>query len=156
PVYMYKLCSLFFSPDQAFRATVLLLTFPTAFFLSVAYTEALYLSVCLMAFYYLFTGDVRRASACCFVLPMVRAQALLFIVPIAVLFLQAALVKKADVRTNLTDAARRFLPPALATICGMAVYFALCRWHLGGFLAGLSAQQLYVAQNALGNILQPH
>lgn len=156
PVYMYKLSALFFPPEQAFRATVLLVSFPTAFYLSVAYTEALYLSLCLMAFYYLFTGDVPKSCLFSFLLPLVRAQALLFVVPIAVLFIQAALAKKGDFRASVTDASRRFLPPALATVCGMAVYFALCRWQLGGFLAGLSAQQLYVAKNALGNIVLPH
>jgi hypothetical protein len=156
PVYMYKLSSLFFLPEQAFRATVLLVTFPTAFFLSVAYTEALFLSLCLMAFYYLFTGDVQKSSVCSFVLPLVRAQALLFVVPIGVLFLQAAFTRKGEFRANVTHAARMFLPPALATVCGMVVYFALCRWQLGGFLAGLSAQQLYVAKNSLGNIFQPY
>jgi hypothetical protein len=155
PIYMYRLGALFFTKEQAFRATVLLLTFPTAFFLSVAYTESLYLSLCLMAFYYLFRGDVPKASLACFLLPLVRAQALLFVAPIAVLLAEALLHGGGDIRAAARRVVVTFVPPALATVLGIGVYFALCRWQLGGFLAGLSAQQLYVAKNSLGNILSP-
>lgn len=153
PVYMYKLGCLFHTKEQAFRATVLLLAFPTAFFMSVAYTEALFLSLCLMAFYYLFTRDVQKASLLCFLLPLVRSQGLLIAAPIGVLFLQAVVEKSGDLQTNTSRAVRAFLPPALATVLGMAAYFAFCRWELGGFFEGLKAQQLYVAKNSLGNIL---
>lgn len=155
PVYMYKLSCLFATKEQAFRATVLLLAFPTAFFLSSAYSEALYLSLCLMAFYYLFTGDVRKSCLFCFLLPLARAQALLFVVPIGILFLQTALGGKGDLRTTTTRAARAYLPPLAATLLGMATYFGFCQWQMGGFMVGLSAQQLYVANNSLGNLLSP-
>jgi hypothetical protein len=156
PVYMYKLCCLFHTKDQAFRATVLLLSFPTAFFLSVAYTEALYLSLCLMAFYYLFKEDVPKASLFCFLLPLTRAQALLFVVPIGVRFLHALSSGNEHPRVRAVRAARTFLPPAVATLVGMAAYFLFCRWQLGGFLEGLNAQSLYVAHNSLGNLLSPY
>jgi hypothetical protein len=155
PVYMYKLTCLFATKEGAFRATVLLMAFPTAFFMSVAYTESLYLSLCLMAFYYLFTGDIKKASLFCFLLPLARAQGLLFIVPIGILFLQAAFNKEGDAGVNMTHATRTFLLPALATLFGMGTYFVFCRWQLGGFLAGLEAQKLYVANNSLGNLLSP-
>ena len=66
PYFMYKLCRTFLDADQSFRSAALLVSFPTAFFMSVAYTEALYLAVCLASFYYLVTKDVLRASICCF------------------------------------------------------------------------------------------
>jgi Mannosyltransferase (PIG-V) len=157
PVYMYKLCCLFWTKDQAFKSTVILLAFPTAFFMSSAYTEALYLSICLMAFYYLFKKDVWKASVLCFLLPLVRAQALLFLLPIGVMFFQAIFSKKAALSENLKYACRFFLPPAFATMLGMFAYFAFCRWQLGGFLAGMNAQQLFVAKNSLGNLIElPH
>ena len=155
PVYMYRLSCLFGTPEQAFRATVLLLAFPTAFFMSSAYSEALYLALCLMAFYYLFTSEVWKSCLFCFLLPLARAQALLFVVPIAVLFLQALLSRNGDFKANAARATSHFLPPALATLLGVATYLAFCRWQLGGYLAGLSAQQFYIANNSLGNLLSP-
>lgn len=148
PVYMYKLCCLFGTKEQAFRSSILLLAFPTAFFMSSAYTEALYLSMCLMAFYYLFKEDVVKSSVFCFLLPLVRAQALLFLVPILVLFVQSFIQREARMH-----AVRTFLPPAFATLMGMLAYFAFCRWQLGGFWEGLNAQQLYIAKNSLENLL---
>ena len=155
PVYMYKLSCLFGTKEQASKATVLLLAFPTAFFMSVAYTESLYMSLCLMAFYYLFTGDVRKASIFCFLLPLARAQGMLFIVPIGILFLQAAFRTKSDIGANMARAARTFLLPALATLLGMGVYFTFCRWQLGGFLAGMESYKLYIGNYSLGNLLSP-
>ncbi len=156
PVYMYKLCSLFWTREQAFRSTILLLAFPTAFFLSVAYAEALYLSVCLVAFYCLLKRDVLKSCIACFLLPLTRAQALLFLAPMFVMFLEAARTRTDAPGGSVAAAVRTFLPPALATLAGMLVYFAWCQWTLGDFRAGLNAQQLYVAKNSLGNLLSPY
>ena len=70
PVYIYKLCCLFWTKEQAYRSAILLLAFPTAFFMSVAYAEAVYLSVCLMAFYYVLRKDVLKSCVFCFLLPV--------------------------------------------------------------------------------------
>jgi hypothetical protein len=168
PVYMYKLCCLFWTKEQAFRSTVLLLAFPTAFFMSVAFTESLYLSLCLMAFYYLFTEDVRKACVLCFLLPLVRAQSLLFVVPIGVMFMQVALTGALvparggakrplrSSRANRIHAARTLLPPAFATLMGMAAYFVFCQWQLGGFLEGMKAQQVNISKYSLANVLMVH
>lgn len=153
PVYLYKLCCLFWTKEQAFKSSVLLLAFPSAFFMTSAYTEALYLSVCLMAFYYLFKEHVLKACVLCFLFPLVRAQALLFLLPIGVLFLQAAFSKVEVPGGNLRHACRVFLPPAFAILLGILAYFSFCRWQIGGFFDGMKAQQLYIAQNSVGNIL---
>ena len=156
PLYMYKLSCLFYTKEQAFRATALLLAFPTAFFMSVAYTESLYLAICLMAFYYLFKEDVPKACVFCFLLPLVRAQALLLVAPISVLLMQATWRKSNTSGTRTLHGIRTFLPPAFATLLGMATYFAFCWWQLGSFFAGLAAQNLYVARNSIGNLFLPH
>jgi hypothetical protein len=108
-----------------------------------------------MAFYYVLKGDTPKACVFCFLFPLVRAQALLFVAPLGVLFLQAVFDGKAPARENLRYAARTFLLPAGATVLGMVAYFAFCRWQLGGFGSGLDAQQLYVARKSLGNMLHP-
>lgn len=151
-LYMYKLACLFYSKEQAFRATVLLLAFPTAFFMSVAYSEAIYLSPCLMAFYYLFRRDIPKSCFFCFLPPLARAQGLLLVVPVGVLFFQDAMRKGDNFRTNVTRAARTYLLPLFATVLGAVAYFAICRWQLGGFFEGLKSQHGFVAENSLSNI----
>jgi hypothetical protein len=155
PVFMYRLCRLFFDGAASFRATLLLLAFPTAFYLTVAYTEALYLALTLAAFYYLFSGEMRKAAVVCFFLPLARAQALLFVIPIGVMFLLEARARTGDLRERVMAPARKYVVPLAATMLGMVAYLGFCRWQLGGFMSGLDAQRLYVAHNSLGNLLSP-
>ena len=152
PVYLYKLCCLFWTREQAFRAAALQLAFPTAFFLSSAYSEPIYLGICLMAFYYLFQRDILKASVFCFLLPLARAQGLMFLAPISVMFLQSAFGKSGTSEGQVGRALRTFAPPAVATLLGIGTYFVFCRWQLGGYFDGLKAQHLYVADNSLGSV----
>jgi len=156
PVYLYKVARLFFSETLAFRSAMFQLAFPTAFFLSVGYSEATYLALCLMAFYYVFVKDLPKACLFSFLLPLARAQALLFVLPIGVLFLEQCYQGRADMPASVKAAFRAYAPPAVATLLGMAVYFGLCRWLLGGYFDGLKAQQLYVSNNSVGNLLNPY
>jgi hypothetical protein len=155
PVFLYRITARFFTPAQAFRAVLILLAFPTAFFLTVAYSEALFLALTLMAFYYLLANQRLAATICCFLLPLARAQALLFIVPIAVLALQDARANAAGWRAGVRPALSRFGLPAAATVLGLVAYLVFCRWQLGGFMAGLNAHGLYVNHSSLGNLLHP-
>lgn len=151
PIYMYRLARLFWPAKQAVGSVLLLLSFPTGFFLSMAYAEALYLALCLMGLFYLMRKQVVAAGICCFLLPLARAQALLFIVPVAVLFLQTALGPKGDFR----EAMRAYLPPAIATVAGVGAYLLFCLWQLGDPFAGLNAQRFSIAGNSLANLLNP-
>jgi hypothetical protein len=154
PVYMYKLCCLFWSGEQAFRATVLLMVFPTAFFLSSAYTESIYLAICLMVFYYLYTGDTTKASVLCVLFPLVRAQALMFMVPIGIMFIQTAFGTANTDRRTINSAIRRFVPPAVSLLIGISIYFLFCRLQFGGYFEGLGAQAIWVAKNSLANVFK--
>lgn len=155
PIYMYKLGCLFHTKEQAFWGAVALLSFPTAFYLSVAYAESIYLPLCLMAFYYLFKREFGKASLFCFLVPLSRAQGLLVLLPIGVLILhELAGERRADWRARLARS-RPMLAPAAAMAMGVLVYLAMCRWQLGGFFEGLRAQRLYVGDNSLGKLLEP-
>lgn len=155
PVFMYRIAARFVTPAQAFRATLILLAFPTAFYLSVAYSEALFLALTLMAFYYLLAGQRTVATACCFLLPLARAQALLFVIPIGVMALRDALRHEMGWRQGWRAAARRYALPAAGTVAGLLAYFAFSKWQIGGYLAGLNAHDLYVNHSSLGNLLAP-
>ncbi len=151
PVYMYRLARLFWPARQSLTIVVLLLAFPTAFFLSMAYTEPLFLALCLAAFFHLFKRDVLIASALCFVLPLTRAQALLLLVPILVRFLQTGWGAKG----NWREAMRSYLAPALATVAGVGAYLLFCWWQLGDPFAGFNAQRFTISNNSLANLLRP-
>jgi len=156
PVLMYQVCRHFQDRDMAFRSSVLLLAFPTAFYLHVAYTEAVFLALCLAAFHYLFARDALRASLVCFLLPLTRAQALLLIVPVAVMAVDAVVARWHEGwRDAVGSAVRTYMPPAAATVAGVMAYFGVSLATMGDPMAGLKAQDLFVANNSIGNLLQP-
>jgi len=156
PVYMYKLAGLFTSEDRAFRATLLLLAFPTAFFLSVAYSEALFLALTLMAFFYLYTKDVLKASLCCLLLPLVRAQGLLMVVPILWMAWTTFAAAEGSMPEKLKAAARAYAFPVLASLLGIALYLLVMKTQTKDFLTGFEAQAYFAAQNSIANLFNPY
>lgn len=156
PIYMYKLTGLFTSEPHAYRATILLLSFPTAFYLNVAYTEALFLGLTLMGFFFLFSRDVLKASLCCFLLPLVRAQGLLMVVPILVLAMSTIAVIEGTSREKFREAANVYLLPVLASFLGIACYLLVMKIETNSYMTGFEAQQFFAAQNSIRNLFNPH
>jgi hypothetical protein len=151
PIYMYRVANLFWPAAQSRKVVLVLLAFPTAFFLSVAYAEAICLALCLAAFYYLLTKQVWTASLICFLLPLSLAQGSLFALPVLALFLQAALGPQG----NWRDAISVYLSPLAATVGGIGAYLLFCYWQLGNPFAGIDAQQYSIANNSIANVLRP-
>jgi hypothetical protein len=115
--------------------------FPTAFYLSVVYAEALFLAALLGLFWSL--RDPRRAVyAVLFaaLLPLTRGQGLWLALPLAVAWI-----------LNGTD--RRALAGAtIGYALGVALDLAFFWWRYGDPFAGLAAQKLFVFNNAVENI----
>lgn len=155
PVYMYKLGVLFWPREKAFRSVLLLLAFPTAFFLSTAYSESIFLALVLMAFYYLFTRRIWLASAFCVLIPLARPPGLMFVIPVLVVGVTAALTTGADRASAIRAALRTYWLPVVASLVGVAIYLAFATVTMGGPFAGLDAQSYYINGNSLSNLLTP-
>jgi len=115
--------------------------FPTAFYLSVVYAEALFLAALLGLFWAL--REPRRAgygALCAALLPLTRAQGLWLAVPLAL----AWFFKAAD-RRNLAAA-------TLGYALGVAAYLAFFWWRYGDPFAGYAAQKVFVFNNAVPNL----
>lgn len=129
-------------PNQDTRALWLFAAFPTAFYLSVLYSEALFIAALLGLFWAL--RDSRRgglALLCAALLPLTRGQGLWLALPLAAAWIFPGAL------------ARRGL--ALASIgyaLGVGAYLAFFGWRYGDPLAGLSAQKVFVFHNALPNL----
>lgn len=88
-----------------------LLSFPTAFFFSVMYSESFFLMLVVMSVYYLVTDDYKKAGLCAGLSSLARLNGIFLIIPFAVYLYQ----KKKHL-------GRRDILLVLAPLAGFAVY----------------------------------
>jgi hypothetical protein len=116
--------------------------FPTAFYLSVVYAEALFLAALLGLFWAL--RDPRRAGyalLCAALLPLTRGQGMWLALPLLAAWIFPAVQRR---------------PLAFASIgyaIGAGVYLGFFWWRYGDPFAGLTIQKVFVFNNALPNLL---
>jgi hypothetical protein len=118
-------------------------SFPTAFYLSVVYAEALFIALLLGLFWAL--RDPKRAVVallCAALIPLARGQGLWLALPLAA----AWIFPGALPRRGLAFA-------SIGYAAGVAAYLGFFAWRYGDPLAGLKAQQAFVFQNAIANLL---
>ncbi len=84
--YFYRLVRLDDDDATAWRATVYMAIFPTAFFYLIGYTESLFLLGAVGAFYYARTGGWLRAGLWGTVCALARPQGLIILLPLALEF----------------------------------------------------------------------
>jgi len=115
--------------------------FPTAFYLSAVYSEAVFLAALLGLLWGL--RDPRRAgyaALCAVLLPLARAQGLWLALPLAVAWM-------------FWRGERRALVGASAGYAlGLGLYLAFFAWRYGDPFAGFVAQKVFVFGNAIPNL----
>ena len=119
----------------------LLACFPTAFYLSVVYAEALFLAG-LLALFWALRAPQRAGYAllCAALLPLTRAQGLWLAIPLA-----AAWMSRTIDRRSLAGA-------SIGYALGVTLYLAFFWWRYGDPLAGFAVQKLFVSSNAIANL----
>lgn len=83
-IFLYKLVSMEYGEKISKRATFFLLFFPTAFFLTAIYTEALFFALVLASFYYARTQKWIFAGIIAIPLPLTRIIGLAFFIPLLI------------------------------------------------------------------------
>jgi len=130
-------------PEEDKGSLWLFASFPTAFFLSVVYSEALFIAELLGLFWAL--RDPRRAGLalfCAILLPLTRGQGMWLALPLAL-----ALVFPGPLsRRSLTGA-------AIGYALGVCAYLAVYEWIYGDPFLGVTAQRIFVFNNAIENIV---
>jgi len=137
-VVLYRLVALDFGRRTAFRATLYLSIFPTAFFFQAVYGESLFLLTALLCIYWCRTAHWRLAGLAALLAALTRSIGVLLIVPMAVMYLQ-----NIDWSWRRLDsrAASLLLPPEgllmwmafLALVFGNPLLFltSQSQWHRG-------------------------
>jgi hypothetical protein len=117
-------------------------SFPTAFYLSVVYAEALFLAALFGLLWAL--RDPRRAGyalLCAALLPLTRGQGLWLALPLA-----AAWIFPGSDRRSLAGATAGYA-------LGVALYLGFFWWRYGDPFAGFAAQKAFVFGNAIAHLL---
>ena len=145
--------------SSAFRALLLLVAFPTAFFLNLIYTEGLFLLFTMLFLYFLYQRRFGFAALAAFPLPMIRLVGVAIALPFAVFLVvdSLAAARRDAVRVNLAwlrHASRRFVY-ILGPLLGLVAYYAYMFWTTGDALAAQHAQGAFISGWDLKYALQP-
>jgi len=147
-IFLYLYVRTLHSEETAYNTCLLLLVFPTGFFMGLVYTEALFLMLAVAFFYFSNGNRALPANVCGFLLPLTRPTGILVAVPAVVEVLTKR--KSGDFSTNW----KRFLSP-LSFVAGFVTYLLLMKFFTGSAMAGFEAQKQFISGNAMANILHP-
>ena len=130
-LYLYKLVEHEYNRAVAHRATFYLAIFPTAIFLSAAYSESLFLFLTVAAFYYLRERRWLTAGVFGFFAAMSRSEGILLAVPFAIEWVVAARERGREFwRYPADNLLKPWVGMALVPL-GLAVYMGYL-WVLSG------------------------
>lgn len=133
--------------EVATAASLLLLAFPTSFYLGLVYSESLFIALAAALLLLIRMDRLVPAALVAALLPLSRPTGILASVPAAAgLFLAW--------RAGTLRGARLALVPAGFAV-GLAAYFAVMWAGTGDPLAGFDAQRVFQADNSLLRLLHP-
>ncbi len=144
----------FRSERIAFLSVLLFLAFPTSFYLSLVYSESLF--VCLSAgfFYYLFRNEFGKSSILAILLPLTRPVGIFIVVP----YLAYVAIKDSGkigekITMHLRVNQKFFL--GLTPLLGFALYLFIMYMLLGSPFAGFLADKTSIGNWDIANIFDP-
>lgn len=129
-----------FGNSIANSSLLLMLAFPGAFYFNLAYSESLFLFLCVLSFFYIYRQRFLAAALVGFLIPLVKALGLIIIIPLALALYEAHKAKRIPLHSTLFLA----LP-----ILGYACYFLIMYISIGDALAGFNAQTNFIAKSSL-------
>jgi hypothetical protein len=146
----------------ALRALVLLLAFPTSFYMSMVYTESLFLLLCVATFYFLSEGKLGAAALSAFLLPLTRWIGILVVVPVGLAllleFYKEGLPDHKGRWPREILSSLRIRPRvawSVAPLVGAAVYVLYMWDQTGDPLAHVHAASIFLSHWEVKNLLQP-
>jgi len=145
-VFLYLLVKPSCGTETAFNTGLFLLAFPTGFYMSLVYTEALFLTLATAYFYFSREGKIGPAAFCAFLLPLTR--------PLGVLILPAACLWIWTSKKKKSLSFWRLLEPA-GFLLGFELYLMLMKAFTGDYWAGFSTQGHYLSHNDLSHLMNP-
>ena len=152
-VHLFYACARHYLPKPAALKSVLLfLSFPSAFWMSVIYNEALFLCT-LFGFLYFYQVEKSYKSVIfAALMPLIRGQA--FFVGAAISLYMLWQWYRAKKRGE-PFRHRYELANLLGLVAGGVAYFLFFYYETGSFLSGMEAQKTFIFGNGLANLINP-
>ncbi|MBI2410563.1 MAG: hypothetical protein HYV32_01525 [Candidatus Kerfeldbacteria bacterium] len=147
-VLFYFFVRKIYGEKTAFRATVLLMTFPMTYYFSLPYVESLFLTCILFTFIGIYTHRLGFIICAALLLPLAKPQGIIAAIPI----LYGVWVQwKGYGRPRYIALLLTFI----AFLISAATYFFLMHVFAGSALAGFAAQQYFDTNYSVNNLLHP-
>jgi Gpi18-like mannosyltransferase len=147
-VYFYLLVKKLYSDKIAFTASLFMISFITFFYTSLVYSEGLFIFLVIAFFYYFYEKQFYPCLLTSILIPLVRPSGILVILPLLVyVILDMRNVKKVKETKNYLL--------LLGFITGFLLYLCIMKYYTGSFFSGFVAQNLYIANNSIGNLFHP-
>lgn len=144
-IFYYKYSQQFCTRDDSLKNVIFIMAYPSAFYLTVFYSEALFLFL-LFAFLYYYHKKSNWTLPFLALMPLARGQA------VFVLFALAGSVVIRCAMKKPVNYAYEFLNMSSISV-GIILYFIFMALSTGSPLAGLKAQEMYVFENSLWNCI---
>jgi Gpi18-like mannosyltransferase len=147
-VYFYLLVKKLYNDKIAFTASIFMISFITFFYTSLVYSEGLFILLVIAFFYYFYEKKFYPCLLMSILIPLTRPTGILVILPLFVyLVLDIWNFKKVKETKNYIL--------LLGFIIGFLIYLCIMKYFTGSFFSGFDAQNLYIANNSIGNLFHP-
>src|SRR3990170_205343 len=143
-----------FGEATAWRALLLFLAFPTAFYLNLIYSEGPFLLLTAAFFYLLYRRQLALAAVAAFLLPLTRVVGVFVAAPLAA-FLLADAWSSRQPAEKWSRALQARLLWALAPLAGLGAYMLYMRLTTGEVLAQFQAVGLYQSDWSIRHVFEP-
>ncbi|MDZ7922849.1 MAG: hypothetical protein U5M23_02055 [Marinagarivorans sp.] len=135
--------------ETALWGTLIMLSFPVAFYTNILYSEAIFLLLAASLFWSAANKHWLILFLSALLLPLTRPQGLMLALPFAIYVWHSF---------NWKLKASLFSPFAITGIffaLGFGLYLSILHWETGNALSGFSAQQHFISGNSLSNLAHP-
>ncbi|MBU4342849.1 MAG: hypothetical protein KKG21_02445 [Candidatus Omnitrophica bacterium] len=146
-VYFYYFACKVFNPTVAIGSLLILLAFPTAFYLSIIYSEALFFMLIMIFFYCAFNGKYLPAALCAFFLPLTRLTGVSVALVFAIIYFEN--MKRDSKKIGLD------ILYLLSPVLGFVALLAFFYFATGNAFEWLDSQGIYIARHNIANVLNP-
>lgn len=158
--FLYRFIKANYNDEIAQKSLLLLLTFPTAFYLSLIYTEALFLFLIAGFFYFLSNRRYLLSGLLSLFLPLTRSVGLVMLLPMLSYFVFDK--KKKTLAIQLPSFNEKVVLHVnlsylylIFPILGVGLYFLFMKYTTGDYFSGMIASKQFVGGFALENLLAP-
>jgi len=158
-VIFYMFVKKLFNKKTAFLSLIILLSFPTAFYFNVVYSESLFFFLSVAFFYFLYKKKLFTASIFAFFLPMTRGVGILILVPFIIFMItNFKNYKKISIPTfnkpiNIYFAKELFF--LLSPLFGILIYFIFMKASTGDLFSAFESQEAFVGVYSLNSVFNP-